>query len=133
MRRRVLLLSVVLLVFAGELPAAEPKLACPSLDGYWSGQFDGPYSGTWAAAFTQTGRTIRAAAIIKLRSGQQFEARGTAQVLCEGKKTTLAGSGSAKGKSGSFEGLSDDKGTHLSGTWSGGKRSGTWRGERAAK
>ena len=108
-----------------------PKPACPSIDGEWFGQFEGSYSGEWAATFSQTGSNIRATATITLESGQQIEAEGSAGISCEGKKTAVAGSGAAKERSGSFSGVSDDTGTHLSGTWWSGDLAGSWRGQRA--
>ena len=131
--RALLLLFGLSLCLSGEIHAAEPagKSPCPSLDGDWSGQFDGSYSGDWSATFSQTGKMIRATASIALDSGVHLEAEGSAGISCEGNKTALAGTGSANKKSGSFSGISDDKGTHLSGTWWSGDLAGKWQGQRA--
>jgi hypothetical protein len=132
MRARLFFVCVGILVLtcftAGAQPT--PKAACPPLAGEWSGEFAGSYAGDWSATFTQSGNTIRAEATITLEAGQRFEAEGTAGSSCEGAKTALAGSGSAKERSGSFSGISDDKGRRLSGTWWSGDFAGTWEGER---
>ena len=124
------LLVAPIAAFGGE-PKAKP--ACPSLAGDWAGDFDGTYEGQWQATFTQSGASIGASAEITLDSGQSIEAEGSAEVKCEGSKTGIAGSGSAKGKSGSFSGVSDESGKKLSGTWWSGDLFGTWRGQRVAE
>jgi len=135
MRKRIPLVWVGLLLLMplNALGDSTPKSACPSLDGEWFGQFEGSYSGEWAATFSQTGNSIRATATITLESGQQLEAEGSAGISCEGKKTAVAGSGSAKAakdRAGSFSGVSDVTETHLSGTWWSGDLAGTWSGQR---
>jgi hypothetical protein len=115
----------------GAEPTAKP--ACPSLDGDWAGDFDGPFEGQWYATFAQVGTNVQASADITVDSGPRLEAQGSAGVKCEGGRTTIAGSGSAGGKSGSFSGVSDDTGKKLSGTWWSGNLFGTWRGERATE
>lgn len=119
---------------AGLALGAEPttKAACPSVDGEWAGNFDGPFEGQWYATFTQAGTVVQASADIAVDSGPRLEATGSAGVKCDGGKATIAGSGSAGGKSGSFSGVSDENGRTLSGTWWSGNLYGTWRGERVA-
>lgn len=121
-----------LLASPGPTRGVEPtvKPACPSLDGDWFGEFDGAFAGTWYATFTQAGPNVQAQADITVDSGKPLEAQGSAGVKCDGGKTTIAGTGAARGKSGSFSGVSDETGKHLSGTWWRGDLFGTWRGER---
>jgi hypothetical protein len=120
----------LLLVRTTALAGENDKRACPSLDGEWAGTFDGTFEGDWQATFTQSRANIRATAEITLDSGQRLEAEGSAEIKCESGKTAIAGSGSARDKSGSFSGISNDNGKSLSGTWWSGELFGTWRGER---
>lgn len=127
--------AVLLLLLLCSISAAEPtpkRSKCPSLDGEWSGDFDGAYSGTWTASFAQTRNDVRAHAYVKLDGGGTSEAEAGAGIKCQGRQTAIAGSGSVRDKSGSFSGISDSKGKRLSGTWWSGDLAGTWRGERVA-
>lgn len=116
--------------------AGEPtpkKAACPSLEGEWAGDFDGSFEGDWSATFTQTGSMLSASANIMTLDACAFEGAGSGGIKCEGGRTAPAGSGSAKGKPGSFAGISDAAGNKLSGTWWSGDLAGRWRGERGAR
>jgi hypothetical protein len=75
---------------------------------------------------------VSAVADIKLDEGARLEAEGGAGTKCHGRQTAIAGTGSARDKSGSFSGISDVDGKRLSGTWWSGDLAGTWRGERVA-
>jgi hypothetical protein len=132
MRHLAIAVSILLLFAPGAALGGEAKAkpACPSLDGEWSGDFDGTFEGVWHATFNQSGENVRATAEITLDSGPRIEAEGSGGIKCEDGKTGIAGSGSAKEKSGSFSGLSDETGNKLSGTWWSGDYAGTWRGER---
>ncbi len=121
---------VLLLTLSTALAADKPKPACPSLAGEWAGDFDGSFEGQWRATFGQSGTSVDASATITGDSGPRLEAEGSAEVKCEGSKTAIAGSGSARDKSGSFSGVSDATGKNLSGTWWSGNLFGSWRGER---
>lgn len=116
---------------AGWANEPTPKnAACPSLDGEWAGDFDGSFEGDWSATFTVAGSMLSASAYITALGVGSVDGEGSGGVKCEGGRTALAGSGSAKGKSGSFAGISDASGNKLSGTWWSGDLAGTWRGER---
>lgn len=134
MRNALLTICIALLVgpVATHGSESKTKAACPSLDGEWSGDFDGTFVGDWHATFTQSGTSVRATAEIILESGRRIEAEGSAGIKCEAGKTGIAGSGSARGTSGSFSGASDETGKSLSGTWWSGDLFGTWRGARVA-
>jgi hypothetical protein len=120
----------LLLIHGTAVAADKAKPGCPSLAGDWSGDFDGSFEGTWQATFTQSGTNVNATAGITLKSGQHIEAEGSAEIKCQGSKTEIAGSGSARDKSGSFSGVSDASGKSLSGTWWSGDLFGTWRGQK---
>jgi hypothetical protein len=125
------LIALTATTVAATEPTAPPS-KCPSLEGEWSGDFDGAYSGTWRASFTQTRDEVSAQAYVTLDGGVTSESEGTAGIKCQGRQTAVAGSGSVKNKSGSFSGISDTKGRRLSGTWWSGDLAGTWRGARVA-
>lgn len=133
MNRATVIAALALLLAPTAFAGEKPKPACPSLEGEWAGDFDGSFEGQWQATFTQSGTSIRAAADITLDSGPHIEGEGSAGIKCDEGKTTIAGTGSARDKSGSFSGVSDTTGKSLSGTWWSGDFFGTWRGERVVE